>query len=335
MKQAWTGFNNTNGMGTNWKKNNYNDDITWWILAAGRAYMLTKDTAYSNTSKKNFDWFYTSGQWDNVVGGGIYWRNNEHNEKNACINGPAACGAMYLYWIYGDTAYLNKAKAIYAWERLKLFNASSGVIADHITTSGSVSGGAITYNQGTFIGAAGRLFKATGDSSYLRDAIKAADYVKNSMSNRTTGVINNGGLSGDGAAFLIVFVRHMMNFIIEEQQTQYLSWMNTNADAAWKNRRPSDNIMSSAWNSVPGGSIESSSCAGGVAMVSLDVLANNPTAVFRPKGFARAMSGSGTKAEIRTFSLLGKRITKGENHLPAVLLQQTPSGTIVKKVQLR
>lgn len=279
MKQAWTGFNNTNGMGTDWKQNDYNDDIAWWILAAGRAYLLTRDTAYCNAAKRNFDWMYST-QCDATLGGGIWWKNTTHGEKNACINGPAICGAMYLYWIYNDTGYLGKAKAIYKWERATLFNAGTGAVADHISSNGTVSGGPLTYNQGTFIGAAYRLFKATRDSSYLRDAWKAADYTRSNMCVTSGGVIRNGGLTGDGSAFLIVFVHHMMYFIIDGKQSQYLSWMTLNAETAWRNRRQSDNIMSSAWNNVPPtNGVESSSCAGGVAIVNLVVLAQNPVSV--------------------------------------------------------
>jgi predicted alpha-1,6-mannanase (GH76 family) len=284
MKQAWTGFNATNGMGTTWSKNSYNDDIAWWILAAGRAYLLTNDTAYSNAAKRNFDWMYST-QCDAVLGGGIYWRNAEHGEKNSCVNGPAICGAVELYWIFNDTAYLNKAKSLYAWERKTLWNSGSGVVADRIMVGSTSSiGGAITYNEGTFIGAAYRLFKATRDSSYYRDAILTMNYVHDHMCN-SAGVISNGGLTGDAAGFLVVLVHHMMYFVIDGKQNQYLSWVTLNAETAWKNRRQSDNIVSSAWNNVPSSTVESSSCAGGVGMINLAVLANNPTAVSRPKEF--------------------------------------------------
>lgn len=174
MKAAWTGFNKTNGMGTDWKQNDYNDDIEWWVISATRAYFLTKDTAYSNAAKKNFDWVWST-QWDNTLGGGIWWKNNEHLTKNACSNGPGTAAAMNLYLIFKDTSYLNKAKLIYKWEREKLFNATSGVVSDKIEADGTRSGGALYYNQGTFFGPAMQLFQATGDSSYYRDAIKAID----------------------------------------------------------------------------------------------------------------------------------------------------------------
>ena len=55
IKDVWNGFNNTNGMRTDWKQNDFNDDIEWWIISATRAFLLTGDTTYSNTAKRNWD----------------------------------------------------------------------------------------------------------------------------------------------------------------------------------------------------------------------------------------------------------------------------------------
>jgi len=68
--------------------------------------------------------------------------------------------------------------------------------------------GALTYNQGTFMGAAHELYKATGDAKYMTDAARAARYTMKSMV--TNGVLNNEG-SGDNALFKGIFVRYAMN----------------------------------------------------------------------------------------------------------------------------
>ncbi len=311
MKAAWTGFNRTNGMGTDWKQNDFNDDIEWWIISASRAYLLTKDTAYSNAAQKNFDWLYAT-QWDMTLGGGIWWKNNEKAGKHACSNGPAAVSALNLYEITKDAAYLDKAKAIYKWERGALFNANSGSVADNMRASGSVGGGALFYNQGTFLGPAYRLFTITGDSAYYRDAIKAIDYVKNSMSNRTTGILNNSGYTGDGATFLVIFIRNMMDVIRVGKQKTYLDWMVLNAESAWKNRRQSDNIMSSNFGSLaPASGLESSSSTGGVAILTLTVLATQPTGiVFRGK---RGLSANLSATLGERFSVDGRKAAGKSN----------------------
>lgn len=313
MKLAWTGFNRTNGMGLDWKQNDYNDDIEWWVISATRAYMLTQDTAYLNAAKRNLDWVYAT-QWDNALGGGIWWKNNEKGSKNACSNGPGSYAAMNLYKITGDTSYLNKAKMTYAWERKALFNAGTGGVSDHMRANGTVSGGPLFYNQGTFFGSGFLLFQATGDSSYYKDAIKAVDYVRNSMSNRTTRILNNGGTTGDFSCFLIIFVRNMMQFIIEGKQRQYLDWMALNAEAAWKNRRLKDDIMSSNFGSpAPNSGLESSSSSGGTAIVTLVALAQNPPSPILPAIAAgRARAGDATE----TYSVDGRKIVRLHHATP-------------------
>jgi hypothetical protein len=333
MKAAWTGFNRTNGMGLDWKQNDFNDDIEWWVISATRAYLLTGDTAYSNTAKRSFDWLYST-QWDMTLGGGIWWKNNERGSKNACSNGPAANAALNLYEIYKDNAYLDKAKAIYKWERGALFNANSGSIADNMRANGSVGGGALFYNQGTFLGPAFRLFKITGDSSYYRDAIKAIDYVKNNMSNRTTGILNNGGYTGDGATFLVIFIRNMMDVIRVGKQKQYLDWMVLNAETAWKNRRKSDNIMSSNFGSLaPASGLESSSSTGGVAIVTLAVLATDPNSAVNPKKKVSFRDSGMNGGEI--FSIDGRKVTGIRNGNSTLFLQRAPNGEVIRRVHLR
>jgi hypothetical protein len=333
MKAAWTGFNKTNGMGLDWKQNDFNDDIEWWVISATRAYLLTGDTAYSNTAKRSFDWLYST-QWDNTLGGGIWWKNTERGSKNACSNGPAANAALNLYEITKDASYLDKAKAIYKWERGALFNANSGSVSDNMRANGSVGGGALFYNQGTFLGPAYRLFKLTGDSSYYRDAIKAIDYVKNNMSNRTTGILNSGGYTGDFSTFLVIFVRNMMDVIRVGKQKQYMDWMMLNADAAWKNRRKTDNIMSSNFGSLaPETGLESSSSTGGVAIVTLAVLATQPgSPVIQAKRVS--FHGIGPN-DGELFSIDGKKMTGIRNAHSALFLQRASDGQVVRRIRLR
>src|SRR5690606_4898528 len=97
-----------------WTWNEYNDDILWMVIACSRGYLATGNTLYRDRAKANFDACYARS-WDNVLGGGLWWRTDK-GSKNACVNGPGAIAACMLYEIYGDPAYLTKAQAIYAWE---------------------------------------------------------------------------------------------------------------------------------------------------------------------------------------------------------------------------
>src|SRR4051794_9632908 len=135
--------------GSNWTVaggnfNNFNDDISWAVIAYARGYQITGSTTFLNVAKNNWDAMYNRA-WDtNFTGGGLWW-NTDNMYKNAAVNGPGAIAACLLFNIYGDNSYLIKAQAIYAWERRVLFNTNSGSIADGINYPNvTTSGGALT-----------------------------------------------------------------------------------------------------------------------------------------------------------------------------------------------
>jgi len=73
-----------------------------------------------------------------------------------------------------------------------------------------------------------------------------------------------------------------MYFVMMESRINIFPGWTLNAEAAWKNRRPSDNIVafSVSWNNVPTSTVESSSCAGGVGMINLAVFSEHPNCHF-------------------------------------------------------
>ena len=163
---------------------------------------------------------------------------------------------------------------------------------------------------------------------YLREAIKSADYTKDRMCGND-GILDGGSFTGDGAAFNTVFVHHMMYFIIDGNQTQYLDWMTQNAESAWEHRRQSDNIMSTRWTDIPPSSgVQAPSCAGGVALLNLVVLAHNPVSISRPETFTHKVSDYGYNRASRSFFINGKRIVNTKLRSPFVVLQRTQSGKI-------
>ena len=101
------------------------------MIAFARGHLITGSANFRNVAKNNWDAMYNRA-WDtNFTGGGLWW-NTDNLYKNAAVNGPAAIAACLLYNIYGDSSYLIKAQAIYAWERRVLFNTGNGSIADGI-----------------------------------------------------------------------------------------------------------------------------------------------------------------------------------------------------------
>jgi predicted alpha-1,6-mannanase (GH76 family) len=108
--------------------NEYNDDISWAAIAFARGYLITGNTTFRDVAKTNWDGMYNRA-WDtNYFGGGLFWRQSDKASKNACVEGPATIAACYLYNIFGDTNYLNKAQAIYAFNRQVLMNTGTGAV---------------------------------------------------------------------------------------------------------------------------------------------------------------------------------------------------------------
>ena len=227
------GFIQNNG--SYWSYNMYNDDIIWAVLAFVRVAEHTGNSYYADVAKSNFDMCYARA-WDETYGGGIYW-TTDNRSKNACANANTAIAAYMLYEMYGDSAYLDKANAVYDWERATLFNADSGAIYDNIG-SGGISTWSSTYNQGTFIGAAHFL-------GHTEDAKLAAYYTMTRLC--SSGILPQYGIAGNNSGFNAIFLRWMNRFIKDRDlQDQYGPWLKKNAVAAWNVRR-ADNLSWCQW----------------------------------------------------------------------------------------
>ena len=74
--------------GASWIYNEYNDDISWAVIALARGYLITGDPNFRDVAKANWDAMYGRA-WDtNFAGGGLWWRT-DNQFKNAAVNGPA------------------------------------------------------------------------------------------------------------------------------------------------------------------------------------------------------------------------------------------------------
>lgn len=229
------GFTDT--YGEDWANNDFNDDICWASIAFSRAYQLFNDPAYRTISQHNYDLMYARA-WD-AKDGGLFWKTSNQS-KNACVEGPGAIAAFLLFQITGDSGYRDKANAIYDWEKKVLFNAETGEVYDNIHINGRLGKVVLTYNPGTFIGAANFL-------GHPADAKLAADYVKKNLSK--DGVLPQYGENGDLAGFNGIFLRWMVRYMKDQKlEADYLPWLQLNADKAWEMRRPEDNISWSQWN---------------------------------------------------------------------------------------
>jgi len=209
------------------------DDMMWWIISLARAYELTGNKTYLRTSIDGYNRVWRDAY--DPVGGGMFWSFN-HDVKNACINYPTVIASMVLYRITNNAVYLENARKIYAWSRANLFENGTGRIADHKNGNNPAAFGEnYTYNQGTCIGSAVMLFKATKDSVYLQDAKTAANFTKNVMSD-SDGILPAEGDWNEQGVLKSIFAHYIMQLVIDCNQPQYLSWIYNNINTGWRNR---------------------------------------------------------------------------------------------------
>lgn len=244
--------------GRSWARNPFNDDIMWMVIACTRAHLLTGNPEFRDVARTNFDLCYARAASTNL-GGGLWWKVGVRT-KNACVNGPGAIAAFLLGRATGEGAYFTKATNIFLWERATLFDATTGKISDSINVNGRVAGFALTYNQGTFVGAANLL-------GFTNEARLAAAYTMNRMCRN--GYLPPGGENGDGGGFNGIGVRWIARFMKERgEQATFEPWLQKNAEAAWQARRASDNLSWCRWpQPTPEGRRHSWGCSSAVVIM--------------------------------------------------------------------
>lgn len=223
--------------GESWARNEFNDDIMWMVIACTRAHLLSGNAEFRDVARKNFDLCYARAASPDL-GGGLWWKTN-NKSKNACVNGPGAIAAFLLHKATGEAGYLSKAKEMFLWERATLFDAATGRVSDSINTSGRVARFALTYNQGTFVGAANLL-------GYHDDAKLAAIFTMRELCK--DGYFPAANEKSDGGGFNGIGVRWIARFVKDRgEQATFEPWLQKNAEAAWQARRTSDNLCWCRW----------------------------------------------------------------------------------------
>jgi predicted alpha-1,6-mannanase (GH76 family) len=244
--------------GTNWTRNPFNDDIIWMVIACTRAHLLTGNSEFRDVARTNFDLCYARAASRNL-GGGLWWKVGVQS-KNACVNGPGAIAAFLLGRATGEASYFTAATNIFLWERASLFDPATGRVFDNINVSGRVAHFALTYNQGTFVGAANLL-------GYTNEARLAATFTMNQLCH--DGYLPAAGENGDSGGFNGIAVRWIARFMKERgEQATYESWLQKNAEAAWESRRSSDNLSWCRWpEPTPAGQRNSWVCSSAVVIL--------------------------------------------------------------------
>ena len=272
----YEGIKQQNSYDRNGYRNNFYDDSEWIGLTMVRLYEVTKEDKYLATAKDLMEWVKTA--WNNIGGGGIAWEKNENlHSKNACSNGPAALLAVRLYEVTKDADYLEWSKKIYDWEKEHLFNSATGAVYDALNgNTGKLDKVTLSYNSGTFTGAAYHLFKVTGDETYLNDARKCANFAisDRSMIDTSNNIIRDEGKS-DGGLFKGIFMRYFRQLLDEPAlgkvyRKKFTTFFNHNAEVLWRNGvNKNDLLFSPSWSTPAVGTTTLTSHVSGCTLLEM------------------------------------------------------------------
>ena len=241
-----TTFDNTQG--ALWSGDGWNDDVGWMVAAYIHGYWATGNSTWLTIAENNWNLVYNRG-WSTQLGGGIY-ETTDNQDKEGLSNNPFIWEGVQLYEATGDTTYLTKAEAIYAWVRSNLFNATNsnnavgvpGRLIQGEEDSGALegtSGSASLYNQGAFLEAAANLYHVTGNSEYYNDAVLDINYT---MGNEP--IMSNNSEDG-GAQWAYWFIRGLHDFCdYTNTWSTYYPYLLANANQEWQER----NNLNLTWN---------------------------------------------------------------------------------------
>lgn len=158
------------------------DDNAIVGISLMEAYHITKEPRFLERAARIVP-FLESG-FDNMLGGAIWWNEDEKNisgnansNKPACANGYATLFLLEYYKACPETekaAVLLFAKNLYKWLFENLRDPADKCYWNDLNTAGAVNKTKWTYNTGVMIQNGVRLYQITGEQRYLNEAIESA-----------------------------------------------------------------------------------------------------------------------------------------------------------------
>lgn len=246
----------------------YYDDNIWCVLAfleaseAIRAADPALSASYFETASAVMR--YCLSGWSGQMDGGIKWKDT-HGTKNACINGPATLACTMFYDHYASDGYsgadkadmqefyLTWAEMIYDWSNEYFRDPADGLYWDSVEEdeNGSIVRNTtkFTYNTGTFLSAAVRLHRITGDERYKADADETQKNAYNYFISRDRINMPDIDIWPTGHAWFNVYLaRGFMDYGAQYRTNLYVDRLKTTMDYAWKHARDYYGFIKCDWS---------------------------------------------------------------------------------------
>jgi uncharacterized protein YyaL (SSP411 family) len=168
----------------------YYDDNAWIVLALCEIFEVTNNPKYLARAEATLR-FVLSGE-DDLLGGGLYWRENERTSKNTCTNAPAIVGALRLYRLTQREEFLTVARRLYQWTNSHLQD-QDGLMWDNVKLDGQVDRRKYSYNTALMIRANCLLHECTAEARYLDEAQRMARAAESHWIDAETGAVQDAG----------------------------------------------------------------------------------------------------------------------------------------------
>ncbi|MFD0714568.1 glycoside hydrolase family 76 protein [Paenibacillus sp. GCM10027626] len=231
--------------------NEFYDDMEWLGLSALRLYDATESETVKNYVLKLWADIKTAW-WEDELGG-MAWKKDQRESRNACSNGPAAILAARLYERFGDEEDLEWAKKIFAWQKQHLVDPDNGLVYDGLVLDdqGRINVNkdwVFTYNLGTYIGAGVELYTITQENNYLEDAKKTAAAALDYHIRKENGLFKENG-TGDGGLFKGILIRYLVNLYEITDQKDIVEMIYHNAEVLLANSDAQETgLFGTVWN---------------------------------------------------------------------------------------
>jgi predicted alpha-1,6-mannanase (GH76 family) len=228
---------------------NYYDDMQWMALALLRIYDLTREPVY--LTQVFTLWENIKTAWNDHCEGGMAWKKDQLDYKNTPANAPACILAARLYERFGKAEDFDWAVRIYTWTRAHLVDPQTGFVWDGVNRLGDGKidvDWAYTYCQGVYIGAGLGLYRITGDSEYLADAIRTAQEADRRFGQGEHGLLPDEG-PDDCGLFKGIMVRYLCDLLAMKPDLRFIRLMITrNAQSLWEQGRDHHGRIARSWN---------------------------------------------------------------------------------------